>query len=102
MFGSREKKNSLSAPPLADENADAVEVLRAWAAPGSPQQLSLRTTWKDPGAWGLMFVDIARHAAKASASEGHNEVEVLARIRELWDVEWSGPADDPLQLSPNW
>src|SRR6516164_9717941 len=102
MFGRREKKNSLSVPPLAYENADAVEVLRVWAAPDSPQQLSLRTTWKDPGAWGLMLVDIARHAAKVYASEGHNEVEVLARIRELWDVEWSGPADDPLQLSPNW
>ena len=100
MFGRGEKKNSLSAPPLADENVDAVEVLRVWAAPGSPQQLSLRTTWKDAGAWGLMLVDIARHVAKAYASEGRNAAEVLARIRELWDAEWSKSTDDPLDLTP--
>ncbi len=62
MFGQR--KNELNPPPIASE-MEAVEVLRAWAKPGSPQQFTLRTTWKDPAAWGLMLADIARHAAKA-------------------------------------
>jgi hypothetical protein len=91
MFRRRESKNSLAVPPIAIENPAAVEVLRVWAAPGSPQQLTLRTTWEDPAAWGLMLVDIARHAAKAYEAEGRMGAEVLKRIRELWDAEWSNP-----------
>ncbi|HEY2784813.1 MAG TPA: DUF5076 domain-containing protein [Fimbriiglobus sp.] len=94
MFGKRVNKNSLEVPPLADENLTAVEVLRVWAAPGAPQQLTLRTTWKDPGAWGLLIVDVARHAAQAYKAEGRDPAEVLARIRELWNAEWSDPTDD--------
>ena len=100
MWGKRESKNSLEAPPIAIENAAAVEILRVWAAPGISQQVSLRTTWKDPGAWGLMLVDIARHAAKAYASEGRNPIEVLERIRGFWDAEWSRPTDDSVDLTP--
>src|SRR3954463_4487967 len=88
MFGRARNRNELEPPPVALTDARAVEVLRVWAAPGSPQQLTLRTTWKDAGAWGLMLVDIARHAAKAYASEGQDPKVVLARIRELFDAEW--------------
>ena len=95
MFAKRANKNSLAVPPLADEKSEAVEVLRVWAAPGSPQQLTLRTTWKDPGAWGLLLVDVARHAARGYESEGHNHAEVLRRIRALWDAEWASPTSNP-------
>ena|SRR6478672_10685338 len=99
MFGKRANKNSLEVPPLADEDSAAVEVLRVWAAPGAPQQLTLRTTWKDPGAWGLLVVDIARHAAQAYKADGRDPGEVLARIRELWDAEWSNPTDDARDIT---
>ena len=79
-------------------NPQAVEVLRVWATPGQPQQLTLRTTWKDAGAWGLLLADIARHAAKAYAAEGHNVAEVLARIQQLMNAEFSQPTDEPIQL----
>jgi hypothetical protein len=85
----------LEPPPIAHTDPRAIEVLRVWAAPGSPQQLALRTTWKDAGAWGLMLVDVARHAAKAYASEGHDPKVVLARIREMFDLEWENPSDEP-------
>ena len=52
MFGKKKNSQDLDPPPLARETPDAVEILRVWAAPGSPQQLTLRTVWKDPGAWG--------------------------------------------------
>jgi len=87
MFGKNENKNSLETPPIAKSNLKATEVLRVWAAPGSPQQLTLRTTWKDPGAWGLLLADVARHAANAYANEGNDPKAVLARIRELFDAE---------------
>ena len=99
MFGKGAKQNSLAVPPVAEANPAAVEVLRVWAAPGSPQQLTLRTTWNDPGAWGLLLVDVARHAAQAYEAEGRDRDEVLTRIRELWESEWSGPTDDSLDIT---
>lgn len=94
MFGKRANENSLAVPPVANENRDAVEVLRVWAAPGNPQQVTLRTTWEDPGAWGLLLVDVAHHAALAYKAEGRDPNVVLARIRELWEAEWTRPTDN--------
>src|SRR3954465_14659862 len=99
MFGKRTNENSLSVPPVANENRDAVEVLRVWAAPGNPQQLTLRTTWKDPGAWGLLLVDVALNAAQAYKAEGRDPNEVLARIRDLWDAEWARPTDSATDIT---
>ncbi len=100
MWGKRPTQNKLEPPPIAQANSNAVEVLRVWAAPGSPQQLTLRTTWQDAGAWGLMLVDIARHAAQAYANEGQDPEVVLARIRELFDAEWSQPTDALEDITP--
>ena len=95
MFGKRRSAKELEPPPLASVNEQAVEVLRVWAAPGDPQQLTLRPTWKDPGAWGLLLADIARHAANAYESEGEKREATLARIRESFEAEWSAPTDAP-------
>ena len=89
----------LEVPPIANSNPHAMEVLRVWAGPGLPQQVTLRTTWKDYGAWGLLLADVARHAAKAYANEGHNAADVLARIRQLLDAEFSKPTDSPVELT---
>ena len=86
---------ALEVPPIANSNSQAVEVLRVWAAPGQPQQMTLRTTWKDSGAGGLLLADVARHAAKAYANEGHNPSDVLARIPQFLDAEFSKPTDTP-------
>jgi len=94
MFGKpRRNEKQLPPPPIAEIESQATEVLRVWAAPGKPQQVTLRVTWKDPGAWGLMLVDIARHATRAYAKEGHDPAAVLARIREMFDADWSGSPD---------
>jgi Domain of unknown function (DUF5076) len=100
MFGKSRNENALQPPPIADSDPQAVEVLRVWAAPGNPQQLTLRTTWKDAGAWGLMLVDIARHASKAYASEGQDPKAVLKRIRDLFDAEWEKPTDEAKDITP--
>lgn len=90
---------NLDPPPIALSEPNAVEVLRVWTVPGSPQQLTLRTTWKDPGAWGLMMVDIARHAAKAYANQGKNEEEAFQRILQLFNDEISSPTDVPEDIT---
>lgn len=87
-------KNELSPPEIA-RNKDAVEVLRVWAEPGSPQQLVLQTMWKDPGAWGLMLADIARHASRAYGAEGYGEQKAFDRIMELFVAEIRSPTDTP-------
>ena len=100
MFGRRQNNNELETPPVATRDKGAVEVLRAWAAPGKPQQLTLRTVWKEPAAWGLLLADVARHAANAYAAEGHNREEVLARIMTALRAEWSHPTDKPEDITP--
>lgn len=99
MFGKRSQANDLEVPPIAKDPA-AVEILRVWAAPGKPQQLTLRTMWGDAGAWGLMLADIARHAAHAYAAEGKDPTATLARIRALFDAEWEHPTDDAREVTP--
>jgi hypothetical protein len=94
-----EPPQELDLPPIARSNSQAVEVLRVWTAPGQPQQVVLKTTWRDAGAWGLLLADVARHAAKAYANEGQHASEVLARIRQLLDAEFSNPTDDPVQIN---
>jgi len=83
MFGKKPIRE-LEPPPIANTNSQAVEVLRVWAAPGQPQQLTLRTTWKDAGAWGLLLADIAHHAANAYANEGQHRAEPLAKFANCW------------------
>ncbi|MBN2271825.1 MAG: DUF5076 domain-containing protein [Sedimentisphaerales bacterium] len=99
MFSRRKRHDALPPPPLADADPEAVEVLRVWATPGKAQEVVLRPTWQDAGAWGLLLVDVARHAALAYQKEGRNAGEVLQRIREFFDAEWARPTDDPKDIS---
>jgi hypothetical protein len=100
MFKRRDDTRALEPPPMAAERADAVEVLRVWAAPGGSQQFSLKTTWEDSAAWGLLLVDISRHVAEAYARDGRDATMVLARIRAAFDAEWSHPTDLPDEPPP--
>jgi hypothetical protein len=44
--------------------------------------------------WGLLLVDIARHAARAYARESEfTEEEALARIVEMFEAEIARPTD---------
>ena len=88
----------LQPPPIAADSS-AVEVLRVWGGPGLPQQYVVEVNWEDPGAWGLLLVDLARHVSKAYAASGvATEGEALDRIKLLFDAEWASPTDNPEQL----
>jgi hypothetical protein len=91
-----ERKGELQIPPDALTDPNAVEIARVWGAHGV-QHVTLRAgAWKDPGAWGLILVDLARHVANAYAQlVGRDQAEVLARIKESFDVEWNHPTDTP-------
>lgn len=89
------RKNQLDIPPDAKSDPDAVEIARIWAANGK-QHVCLRTgLWDDPFAWGIMLVDLAKHAANAyEQTEGRNRGEVLQRIKEGFEAEWQSPTDE--------
>jgi hypothetical protein len=89
----------LAPPPIAVAQPKSVEILRVWAVPDGPQQVTLKTQWDDPGIWGLLLVDIARHAAQAYARNGADRARALARIKELFDAEWASPTTDTKDLT---
>jgi uncharacterized protein DUF5076 len=86
---------ALEPPPIAKSEPAAVEILAVWAAPGKPQQFTIRSTYKDPAAWGLLLVDIARHVSGAYAAERRDAESTLERIRTAFEAEWSHPTDVP-------
>jgi hypothetical protein len=85
----------LPVPPGVEQAPDAVEVLRLWVANGSQHVIVSTAQWRDPAAWGLALVDLARHIARAyEAGGGPPEADALARLREGFDAEWNVPTDN--------
>ena len=97
MFG-KKSPSELRPPPMAKFGSQSFEVLRVWTGPGQTQEVALKTTWKDPGTWGRVLADIARHAANAYANEGHDRAEVLEQICLSMESELSDPTDEPIQI----
>ena len=95
MFIHKKGKRELVVPPEAKSDPQAVEIARVWAAHGG-QHVSLDPSlWEDPLAWGIVLVDLARHVANALEKlKGKSKREVLERIREGFDAEWSNPTDE--------
>jgi len=71
-------------PPDALANPEAVEVLRAFVVDGG-LSISFVRAFDDPSMWGMLLVDIARHAARAFEKEGAmSEEEALASITDMF------------------
>jgi hypothetical protein len=92
-FGTAGHANELPVPGDALADRDAAEVFRAWIVRGG-LQVSLQRAFDDPGAWGILLTDIARHAARIYAAERVcSETEALRKIRAMFDAEWGHPTD---------
>src|SRR5436309_7497379 len=80
-------------PPDVIGRDDANEVLRAFVLDGG-LSIAFTRAFEEPDVWGLLLVDIARHAARAYARESdYSEDEALARIVEMFQAELSRPTD---------
>jgi len=80
-------------PPDAITNENAVEVLRAFVVDGG-LSISFTRAFEDPGAWGMMLADIARHAARVFDKEGAmSEAEAMQRIVDMFEAELGSPTD---------
>ena len=88
--------NDLPIPDAAVGNANAIELLRVWAANGM-QHVALATeVWEDPAAWGMMLVDLAKHVANAyAANQAIDYAVALERIKQGFDTEWQDATDEP-------
>jgi hypothetical protein len=80
-------------PPDVAGRDEATEVLRAFVLDGG-LSIAFTPAFEEPDMWGLMLVDIARHAARAYAREGaYTEEEALGRIVEMFEAEIARPTD---------
>jgi hypothetical protein len=80
-------------PPDVMSRDDAVEVLRAFVVDGG-LSIAFTRAFEEPEMWGLLLVDIARHAARAYAKESaFSEDEALARIIDMFEAEIERPTD---------
>ena len=72
---------------------DATEVLRAFVIDGG-LSIAFQRAFDEPDMWGLLLVDIARHAARAYARESdYTEEDALERIVEMFEAEIARPTD---------
>ena len=89
MAGPREQP----LPPDVMGRDDAIEVLRAFVVDGG-LSIAFTRAFEEPDMWGLLLVDIARHAARAFAREsGYTEDEALTRIVNMFEAEIARPTD---------
>jgi uncharacterized protein DUF5076 len=80
-------------PPDVMDREDATEVLRAFVVDGG-LSIAFTRAFEEPDMWGLLLVDIARHAARAYAREAvMSEEEALARILDMFEAEIARPTD---------
>jgi hypothetical protein len=80
-------------PPDVIGRDDATEVLRAFVLDGG-LSIAFQRAFEEPDMWGLLLVDIARHAARAYARESdYSEEDALARIVEMFEAEIARPTD---------
>ena len=85
----------LDLPPAVKTDPRSIEIARVWAAHGGQHVTLNPHLWDDPGAWGVMLVDLARHVANAYEQlDGRERAETLARIKAAFEAEWDSPTDE--------
>jgi hypothetical protein len=80
-------------PPDVMGRDDATEVLRAFVVDGG-LSIAFQRAFEEPDMWGMLLVDIARHAARVYAREGdYTEEDALRRIVDMFEAEIARPTD---------
>jgi metallophosphoesterase superfamily enzyme len=99
-----ETLRQLEPPPDAREKGGH-EVLRCFVVDGTRcimpafgayggLSVGLRRSFDEPGTWGILLADLARHAARIYALETQvSEDDALQAIKDMFDAEWSRPTD---------
>ena len=89
MAGPREQP----LPPDVMGREDATEVLRAFVVDGG-LSIAFARAFEELDMWGLLLVDVARHASRVYARESaYSEDEALRRIVDMFESEIARPTD---------
>jgi hypothetical protein len=81
--------SELPTPP----NAESMEVLRVWIVGDSLHCAIQADAFADPGSWGAVLADLARHIASAMhQQEGAPVEQTVQRILEAFHDELRSPA----------
>jgi hypothetical protein len=84
---------ALALPPDVLEKG-GIEILRASVVDGAVS-VALRRSFDDPFTWGVLFVDLARHAARIYALETEiSEEQALEAIAAGFRAELEDPSDE--------
>jgi hypothetical protein len=84
---------ALALPPDVLEKG-GIEILRASVVDGAVS-VALRRSFDDPFTWGVLFVDLARHAARIYALETEiSEEQALDAIAAGFRAELEDPSDE--------
>lgn len=80
-------------PPDVIGRDDATEVLRTFVVDGG-LSIAFTRAFEKPDMWGVLLVDVARHAARAYGRESaYTEEEALTRILDMFEAEIARPTD---------
>ena len=80
-------------PPDVLARDDAVEILRVFVLDGG-LSMAFQRAFEEPDMWGLLLVDLTRHAARAYSRESeYTEEDALNRILEMFQAEIERPTD---------
>jgi hypothetical protein len=85
--------DELAVPDCVTNGKQSAEMARIWIVDGNQIVTLSERLWEDPGAWGLMLVDLARHVAKSYEMKGYNQEQSLIAIRAAMDAEWAFPTE---------
>ena len=84
----------LPVPPTCQMSERAAEVLRVWINDKNNMDVTLLPAFERPEAWGILLVDIARHAARSFAGDGAMPADAaIELIKAGFDAEWDNPTD---------
>ena len=80
-------------PPDVVDREDATEILRAFVLDGG-LSIAFQRAFEEPDVWGVLLVDLARHAARAYVRESeYTEEEAMGRIVDMFEAEIARPTD---------
>jgi hypothetical protein len=87
------KLDELEIPEVILKADQKTELARIWLADGDQVAVISPRLWDDPGVWGLMLVDLAKHVAKAYEESGTSGDFALQKMKEALDAEWAHPTE---------
>jgi hypothetical protein len=84
--------------PFNEASGPAMELLRVAIVEGKPRFVITPNLWDDPGAWGILMVDVIRHLGNAYELDGKDKAASIDRILAVFRAEIGSPTSEATPL----